>query len=171
MIKQPYSHLVRCKQWADGELHRVVTNQIDQLDSFENSIIMRVLDHIHVVDRIFQHHLQGIAHPFRAPRSDVIPEFATLANNTRQVDDWYVCYVETLPPQDFDQPVDFTYTNGTPMRMTRGEIILHVCQHGTYHRGNAGILFQKNGIEPGRDAITDYLEATALSPTPAPASR
>lgn len=161
MTVQPYSHLIRCKQWADRGLHDVVTGHIGQLDSFEQSIVMRVLDHIHVVDRIFQHHLQGIPHPFQAPRSEVIPELAALVDDMREVDDWYVSCVDALSAQDFDQPVDFTYTNGTPMRMTRGEIILHVTQHGTYHRGNAGILFQKKGIAPGRDAITDYLEATA----------
>jgi hypothetical protein len=32
--------------------------------------------------------------------------------------------------------------------MRRGEIILHVCLHGTYHRGNAGIVLHKNDIAP-----------------------
>jgi uncharacterized damage-inducible protein DinB len=41
---------------------------------------------------------------------------------------------------------DFVFTNGTPARMQRGEIMLHVCLHGIYHRGNADIILQKNGI-------------------------
>ena len=45
--------------------------------------------------------------------------------------------------------------------MTRGDILSHVCLHGTYHRGNAGIILQKNGIEPNDDRMTDYLEAVA----------
>lgn len=45
--------------------------------------------------------------------------------------------------------------------MTRGEIILHVCLHGTYHRGNAGFLLQKNGIVPNNDRMTDFLEEAA----------
>src|SRR4051812_10809306 len=32
-----------------------------------------------------------------------------------------------------------------------------VCLHGTYHRGNAGILRQKNGIAPNDDRMTDFL--------------
>lgn len=42
--------------------------------------------------------------------------------------------------------------------MRRGEIILHVCLHGSYHRGNAGIVLQKNGITPTDDRVTDFLE-------------
>ena len=47
---------------------------------------------------------------------------------------------------------------GKPARMRRGEIILHVCLHGTYHRGNAGAVLQLKGITPSRDSLTDFLE-------------
>lgn len=74
------------------------------------------------------------------------------------MDDWYTSYVGNLPEQNFEQPIDFVFTNGSPARMRRGEIILHVCLHGTYHRGNAGIVLQKNGIAPNNDRMTDFLE-------------
>ena len=60
-----------------------------------------------------------------------------------------------------DAAIDFTFTSGKPARMRRGEIILHVCLHGTYHRGNAGAVLQLKGLTPSRDAITDFLEAAA----------
>ncbi|HVI98751.1 MAG TPA: DinB family protein [Sphingomonas sp.] len=161
MTTQPYSHLIRLKQWADRGLYQVVEDNLDRLDAEERTIVIRILDHIHVVDRIFQHHLQGRPHSFAAPRSDVLPDIARLANDARSVDDWYVAYIDRLSAADVEAPVDFVYTNGNPMQMTRGEILLHVCLHGTYHRGNAGILFQKKGIAPNRDAVTDYLEAAA----------
>jgi uncharacterized damage-inducible protein DinB len=43
--------------------------------------------------------------------------------------------------------------------MTRGEMLLHVATHGTYHRGNIGIVLQKNGIAPPPDRMTDFLAA------------
>jgi uncharacterized damage-inducible protein DinB len=139
----------------------MVADNLDRLDTEDASIVLRILDHIHVVDRIFQHHLQGLPHAFRAPRSEVMPELARLTEDAQDVDNWYVSYVGNLSTRDFDQLVDFLFTNGRPARMTRGEIILHVCLHGTYHRGNVGILFQKKGIAPGRDAMTDFLETAA----------
>jgi uncharacterized damage-inducible protein DinB len=87
-----------------------------------------------------------------------MPGFQALANSVREVDDWYASYVGSLTKEDFEQPVDFVFTSGKPARMRRGEIILHVCLHGTYHRGNAGALLQLKGIKPSRDAITDFLE-------------
>lgn len=120
--------------------------------------MLRILDHIHAVDRIFQHHLQGLPHTFQAPRSAQLPQLDALAESAREVDDWYASYVSGLRPGDFEQLVDFVFTSGKPARMRRGEIILHVCMHGTYHRGNAGAVLQLQGLTPSRDSITDYLE-------------
>ena len=55
----PYSQLIDIKRWADRGLYDVVSQSFDRLTSEEASIMLRILDHIHTVDRIFQHHLQG----------------------------------------------------------------------------------------------------------------
>jgi uncharacterized damage-inducible protein DinB len=123
--------------------------------------MLRILDHIHTVDRIFQHHLQGVPHGFYAPRSEVLPPFQALADGMAEVDDWYATYVRGLTAADFEQPIDFAFTSGKPARMRRGEILLHVCLHGTYHRGNAGAVLQLQGLTPSRDAVTDFLEDAA----------
>lgn len=159
-MSQPYSQLIAIKRWADRGLYDAVSRNFERLTSEEGSIMLRILDHIHVVDRIFQHHLQGVPHAFQAPRSEKPPKLATLAQSAREVDDWYGSYVGGLTEGDFEQPIDFVFTSGTPARMTRGEILLHICLHGTYHRGNAGAVLQLQGIHPGRDSITDFLEDT-----------
>ena len=139
----------------------MVGKKLERLDTQEAAIVLRILDHIHVIDMIFQHHLQGLPHTFQAPRSERIPEFQALADSVREIDDWYASYVGSLAESDFEQPVDFVFTNGKPARMRRGEIILHVCLHGAYHRGNAGLLLQKNGIVPNDDRMTDFIETAA----------
>ena len=161
MTTHPYSQLVSYKRWADRGLYDVVGQNVERLDTRDAAVLLLILDHIHVVDRIFQHHLQGQSHTFQAPRSERIPEFQALADSVREIDDWYASYVGSLAETDFEQPLDFVFTSGKPARMRRGEIILHVCLHGTYHRGNVGILLQKNGISPNDDRVTDFLETAA----------
>src|SRR5215510_11720763 len=161
MIANQYSQLVSYKRWADRGLYDVVGRKLEQLNPPEAAVLLRILDHIHVVDRIFQHHLQEVPHAFHAPRSEQIPAFQALADGVREIDNWYVSYVDSLAESDFEQPVDFLFTSGKAARMRRGEIILHICLHGTYHRGNAGILLQKNGISPNEDRLTDFLETAA----------
>jgi len=161
MARLPYAQLIDIKRWADIGLYDAVSQNFDRLSGEEAFIMLRVLDHIHVVDRIFQHHLQGLPHTFQAARSEEMPPLQALAASAREVDDWYASYVGGLSPADFEQPVDFVFTSGKPARMRRGEIILHVCLHGTYHRGNAGAVLQLKGLAPSRDSITDFLEDAA----------
>ncbi|MDP3746582.1 MAG: DinB family protein [Phenylobacterium sp.] len=161
MIRQPYAQLIDIKRWADRGLYDAVSQNLDRLTDEETSIMLRILDHIHVVDRIFQHHLLGTTHAFQAARSEEMPEFQALADSAREIDDWYATYVAGLAANDFEQPLDFVFTSGKPARMRRGEIVLHVCLHGTYHRGNAGAVLQLKGLAPSRDSITDFLEDAA----------
>jgi uncharacterized damage-inducible protein DinB len=158
MTGQPYSQLIAVKQWADRGLYAAVSRNFERLSQEEASIMLRILDHIHAVDRIFQHHLQGLPHTFKAARSAEVPDLRALADGTREVDDWYMSYVGGLGESDFAQPVDFVFTSGKRARMRRGEILLHVCLHGTYHRGNAGAVLQLKGLTPSRDSVTDFLE-------------
>jgi uncharacterized damage-inducible protein DinB len=160
-MSNPYSPLVSYKQWADRGLCDVAAQNIAKLDAADAAILLRILDHIHVVDQIFQHHLQGIPHAFTAPRSETVPDLEALASAMRKVDAWYASHVGNCSAKDFDEPIAFTFTSGKSARMTRGEILLHVCLHGTYHRGNAGLILLKNGIQPSADSVTDFLEAVA----------
>ena len=164
MTHATYSQLIEMKRWADRGLYAAVTRSFDRLGPEEGSILLRILDHIHTVDRIFQHHLRGVPHTFRAPRSENLPRLDALEQSAKEVDEWYVSYVDSLADSDFEQPVDFVFTSGKPARMRRSEIILHVCMHGTYHRGNAGAVLQLKGLTPSRDSITDYLEDTKGNP-------
>lgn len=161
MIHQPYVQLINVKRWADHGLCEAIGRNLDRLSDEDASIMLRILDHIHAVDRIFQHHLQGVPHTYQAARSPEIPAFPALENQVADVDDWYVTYVAGLTEEDFEQPVDFTFTSGRPARMRRGEILLHVCLHGTYHRGNAGAILQLKGLTPSRDSMTDFMEDSA----------
>jgi uncharacterized damage-inducible protein DinB len=160
-MTSPYVNLMRFKQWADEGLYEVIGRTFDQLGDEDSILVRRVLDHILTVDRIFQGHLGGNAASFAAPRSDELPDLQSLTETARKVDDWYVSYVESLSAGDFDKVLDFTFTSGKPARMTRGEILQHVSEHGSYHRGQAGVILQKNGIAPNDDRVTDFLELAA----------
>lgn len=161
MNRLPYVQMIEVKRWADRGLCDTLDRDLARLGEAEAGLMLRVLDHIHAVDRIFQAHLLGRPHAYRAARSEVLPTFETLARDMAEVDDWYAEHVTALPPRAFDQPVDFVFTSGKPARLKRGEIVQHVCLHGAYHRGNAGALLQLRGLTPSRDSITDYLEAAA----------
>ena len=158
MTHAAYAQLIQVKRWADLGLYEAIGKNLERLTNEDTCIMLRILDHIHAVDRIFQHHLCGLPHTFNAARSETLPTLETLAASAREVDDWYAAYVTGLGESDLEEPIDFVFTSGKPARMKRGEILLHVCMHGTYHRGNAGAVLQLRGLTPSRDSVTDFLE-------------
>jgi uncharacterized damage-inducible protein DinB len=158
MIPHPHAQLIELKRWADRGLYDTVRQNFGRLSPEDQALMLLIFDHIHTVDWIFQHHLLGTPHSFHTARSESLPDLDTLDSSAREVDDWYASYTGGLSAADLEQAIDFVFTSGKPARMRRGEILLHVCLHGTYHRGNAAALLQLRGVTPSRDALTDFLE-------------
>lgn len=159
MPAYPYDTLMRYKRWATNGLAEVIASNLRRIADPDLVLIRRLLDHIQTVDEIFGDNLEGRAHGRRAPRSSELPAFETLARKAIVTADWYVSYADLLTPAGRDAIIDFTFSNGAPGRMSRGDMLLHVATHGTYHRGNIGVILQKNGIEPNADRLTDFLAA------------
>lgn len=163
MSTLPYRTLMHQKRWATNGLNGVLAETLPRLPADEQLLVRRLLDHIQTVDEIFSHNLEATPHGHAAPRSDGIPAFDTLAGKARATADWYAHYVDTLDAEKVDEVLDFSFSNGEPATMTRGEILLHVATHSAGHRGQVALLLQKNGLQPFPDRITDFLQAEAPS--------
>lgn len=120
-------------------------------------IAIRTLNHIHTVDRIFAAHLRGEPHGFKASNTDATPLLPELRTSVEQVDAWYVDYVRSLAPEQFEEVLSFRFTDGDAGRMSREEILAHVIHHGSHHRGNVGMLMKQIDQPPPRDLFTRYL--------------
>ena len=81
------------------------------------------------------------------------PLIAQLAQSQHEIDLWYVAYVATLTDIQLDEIVEFEFIGGGQGAMSRSDILLHVVNHTTYHRGHAAnILYNINVAPP----TTDY---------------
>jgi uncharacterized damage-inducible protein DinB len=159
MYTLPYRTLMHSKRWATNGLNAVLAETLDRVPADDQVLVLRLLDHIQAVDEIFSRHLEARPHGYQAPRSAELPSFETLASKARSTADWYADYADGLGPERIDEVVAFSFANGEPARMTRGEMLLHVAIHGAGHRGQVALLLQKNGIQPFPDRITDFLLA------------
>ena len=57
-------------------------------------------------------------------------------------------YIDSLSIEKYKEVVNFTFIGGGSGKMRRFEIIQHVVNHGSYHRGHIeGVLYQML-IEP-----------------------
>lgn len=97
--------------------------------------MVHTLNHNYVIGLIWQAHLEGREHGFEARNTKDHPPLADLWRVQQTVDGWYIAWSDALTDDALQEQVRFTLIGGNPGVMTRGEILLHVVNHTTYHRG------------------------------------
>lgn len=143
--------LFRYQAWADEEFLQAVTQLDPDQHAEARRTVLRLLNHCHVVGRIFAAHLTGQRHGYAADNTPETPEPEALRAALAASDRWYLDYLDRVTPAELSEAVPFTFTDGDRGCMTREEMLAHVVTHGGYHRGEAGrILTQLSaGLAPG----------------------
>lgn len=145
------------KSWANNELFNALASVSHHANSEAIAMAIRTLNHIFVVDQIFQAHLCGRQHGHTATNTKATPELGQLHFSVAETDAWYLQYVKQLSKEECHQPIRFRFTDGDAGEMTKEEMLLHVITHGSYHRGNVGQILKSISIAPPRDLLTRYL--------------
>jgi uncharacterized damage-inducible protein DinB len=118
---------------------------------------LRVLHHAHRVDLIFAAHLDRRPHAFTASWSDAAVPLQTLSADMRDTARWYVERTAHLTPEDLEERIPFTFTDGAKGLMSRAEMLAHVITHSAYHRGEVGRLLPEIEAVAMRDVFAGYL--------------
>ena len=148
------------KSWANNELFNALAavNDAEHAEAVHTAI--RTLNHIYVVDRIFQAHLLGEPHGYTATNTEATPELDDLQFSVAETDAWYESYVSRSSAQALGESLTFRFTDGDAGTMTREEMLLHVVTHGSYHRGNVGQVLKSISVAPPRDLYTKFLHVS-----------
>ena len=137
--------LARYTQWAN----RVMLDAVAALPAGESTkerptlfkTMVRTLNHIYTADVIWQAHLEGRPHGIPALSHVLHPELPELDFAMREMDQWWVDWADAQTPATLAQTVGFELIGGNKGEMTRGEILMHVVTHCSYHRGWVGDMF------------------------------
>jgi len=151
------SSLLRYKASADEELLNALNALCGDGQSPDLQSAVRVLNHAHLVDRIFVANLQKRGHSYTASWSRETPSLAQLSSDIQDVDGWYVDYVQRIGLDELEEIIDFTFTDGAHGRMSREEMLAHVITHGGYHRGEIGRLVPQIESTAMRDVFSGFL--------------
>lgn len=119
--------------------------------------IVHTLNHNYVIDRIFQAHLEGREHGYTARNTAASPPLEELRAAQQALDEWYVAWGERMTEAALDEPVHFTFVGGGEGVMTRNEILLHIVNHTSYHRGFAADMFYRVPARPPTTDLPVYL--------------
>ncbi len=155
------SKLIRYKSWANEVTFSALSNISDvelcknRETNFNN--IPSTLNHVYVVDDIFKAHLLGENHNYSFRNTEVCPTLSQLWDQQKRIDQWYINFVLELTVRDLNKVIKFEFIGGGKGEMSIAEIIFHVVNHGTYHRGFVSdLMYQIPSVPPAND-YTVYL--------------
>ena len=121
------------------------------------SNMVHSMNHNYVIDRIFQAHLEGRPHEYSARNTQEHPPLGELRRAQEEVDAWYVQWAGKIAEPKLDEVVQFQFVGGGDGAMTRGQMLLHVVNHTSYHRGFVADLFFQVPARPPITDLTVYL--------------
>ncbi|WP_174875284.1 DinB family protein [Vogesella oryzae] len=148
--------LTRYKAWAD-DLFLSAVATLPEADLLAPQPIVfgsliRTLNHALAIDYVWQCHLLGTAHGLTSRNPEHCPDIVELVDRQRALNQWYVDYAAALDEAERDEMVSFEFIGGGAGRMRRRDILLHVVNHASYHRGHAaGMLYSLDVFPPTTD--------------------
>jgi uncharacterized damage-inducible protein DinB len=148
--------LTRYTAWANRRLFQTLSslpeNELTKMRHIVFGNILRTLNHVYVIDLVWQAHLEGRPHGFTTRNPESHPTFAELRSAQEHIDGWYIGYADDISELVCDEIVNFVFVGGGSGSMSRGDILLHVVNHTTYHRGHiADMIYQIPAPPPTTD--------------------
>ncbi len=148
--------LTKYKAWADdltfSAISKLPEGEATKKRQTRFGNMVHTLNHIYVIDDIFKAHILGNSHYYTARNTEDCPPFSHLWERQREMDKWYVGYAENTPEETLSEIVSFQFVGGGEGSMSRVDMIIHVVNHSTYHRGFVGdLMYQVPATLPAND--------------------
>jgi uncharacterized damage-inducible protein DinB len=155
--------LTRYAAWSNIKLYEVIARLAPEELVKEQKIVfrslIRTLEHVYAMDLVWQAHLEGRPHGFTSRTPALHDDFDTLRAAQAKLDHWYTRAVEEMPERAADEVVNFNFIGGSPGSMTRAQIVLHVVNHKTYHRGHIADMLFQIPVQPPTTDLPVFLRA------------
>ncbi len=159
-MKTELLKLLGYKSWANkltlSSLSGLPNTELCKKRATNFGNIPSTLNHVYVVDDIFKAHLLGESHGYTSRNSDC-PSLSTLAAQQYAIDQWYIDFVNSLKPEQLSQVIRFEFVGGGEGSMSISDIIFHIVNHGTYHRGFVSDMMYQIPLAPPANDLPVYL--------------
>jgi uncharacterized damage-inducible protein DinB len=150
MMKEYYTMIARYNRWANTRLYGMAARLSDEqyrrnVGAYFGSL-HHTLNHLLSADRIWMRRLTGAGdHPDRL-NAVLFDDLVSLRTAREAEDARIVTFIDGLCEADFEKQRDYQTLNGTRQRQPLGEILAHLFNHQTHHRGQAHTVLTILGV-------------------------
>ena len=155
--------LARYKAWADdlflSAVSAIPNAELAAPRPIVFGSLIRTLNHCYAMDHVWQCHLLGKPHGLTTRNPEHCPAIEELAASQRGMDEWFVTYADSVNESELEEIVEFEFIGGGAGRLSRRDILLHVVNHTTYHRGHAAGILYSLAISPPTTDLPVFLRS------------
>ena len=150
---------LRYSRWASLRLldaaMKLPKDQLERDLGTSHKGLLETLNHIHMADRAWL--MRVLGKPPQPPAGPVETEWPATLDQWQQ-------WAAALTDADLPRVIDYRDLKGNPHRSTLQDIVMHVVNHATLHRGQAmGMMRQLGATPPPTDLIFFYREEAAVA--------
>jgi uncharacterized damage-inducible protein DinB len=150
-VKEHFALMAEYNAWANARLYRMASQLSD--DQYRRHVgayfknLHGTLNHLLVADRIWLRRLTGTgAAPARLDAT-LYEDLAELTAARRAEDARLVAFVNDQASDRFDADIEYRTLNNAPHKQKLREVLAHVFNHQTHHRGQAHAILTTLGLE------------------------
>jgi len=151
---------LKYKAWADARILAAVALIDRTLHATAFDFARQQLNHMVRVEELFAARLLHDKEPHDSTNTAQLPDFENLASRLEASNRWLLHYARQLRAAELAQCLHFTFVDGQQGAMTREEVLYHLINHGTYHRGAIGHALDQAGAARPADSYTVFIHAT-----------
>jgi uncharacterized damage-inducible protein DinB len=115
--------------------------------------VRETLAHLYAAEWVWLERLRGIS-PGGLPPSEEVPTLTALREKWNAVEERQKAFVAGVAEARMAQTMSYTNVKGEPWSYPVGELLVHIVNHSTYHRGQVATMLRQLGKTP---ESTDYL--------------
>jgi uncharacterized damage-inducible protein DinB len=149
-MKKHFVLMAKYNAWANARLFRMAGTLQDELYRKEVGAFFKslhgTLNHLLTADRIWMRRLTGVGdHPDKL-NAILFDDLPSLHAARLEEDSRIIGFVQGLEEPAFEEVLEYRTLNGTPQRQCRREILAHLFNHETHHRGQAHAILTVLGV-------------------------
>ena len=149
-MKSHFVMMAEYNAWANARLYAMAKRLPDEQYRQDVGAYFKslhgILNHIMTADRIWMRRLTGSGdHPNKLG-AIVFDDLTSLSAARQREDQRIIDFVETLSEAQLEEALDYRMLDGTPQKQRRREILAHLFNHQTHHRGQAHAVLTVLGM-------------------------
>jgi uncharacterized damage-inducible protein DinB len=149
-MKAHFVMMAKYNAWANARLFRMAGALQEDLYRKDVGAYFKslhgTLNHLLIADRIWMRRLTGVGdHPNKL-NAILFDDLPALHIARVEEDDRIIEFVQGLAEAAFEDVRDYRTLNGTPQRQHCREILAHLFNHETHHRGQAHAILTALGV-------------------------